>query len=95
MPPRRIPRSIYEEARNVARAPAKTKAFEQSRRDRKRVERLFAHLKRLLRLGRWNHSPIGWHTPVRVKSWSLPPLWSFQRAQRSWMKRVGHFGGNL
>ena len=26
---------------------------------------------------------------------SLPPLWSFQRAQRSWMKRVGHFGGNL
>jgi hypothetical protein len=56
---------------------------------------LFAHLKRILRLGRWNQSPIGWHTPARVKSWSLPPLWSFQGAQRSWMKRVGHFGGNL
>jgi len=35
---RRIPRSIYEEARDVARALAKTEAFEQSRRDRKRIE---------------------------------------------------------
>ncbi len=52
MPVRRIPRSIYEEARDVARALAKTKAFKQSRRDRKRVEMLFAHLKRILRLDR-------------------------------------------
>jgi transposase len=52
MTPRRIPRSLYEEARDVARALAETKAFEQSRRDRKRVEMLFAHLKRILRLGR-------------------------------------------
>ena len=51
-PFRRIPRSIYEEARDVARALAKTEAFEQSRRERKRVEMLFAHLKRILRLGR-------------------------------------------
>jgi hypothetical protein len=49
---RTIPRSIYEEARDVARALAKTDAFEQSRRERKRVEMLFAHLKRILRLGR-------------------------------------------
>ena len=49
---RKIPRNIYEEARDVARALAKTKAFEQSCRDRKRVEMLFAHLKRILRLGR-------------------------------------------
>jgi len=49
---RTIPRSIYEEARDVARALAKTKAFEISRRERKRVEMLFAHLKRILRLGR-------------------------------------------
>jgi len=49
---RRIPRSIYEEARDIARARAKTEAFEQSRHDRKRVEMLFAHLKRILRLGR-------------------------------------------
>jgi transposase len=49
---RRVPRSIYEEARDVARALAKTKAFERSRHDRKRIEMLFAHLKRILRLGR-------------------------------------------
>src|SRR5213079_2796714 len=48
-PLRRIPRSIYEEARDVARALAKTEAFERSRRDRKRVEMLFAHLKRIFR----------------------------------------------
>ena len=52
MPFRRVPRRLYEEARDVARALAKTKAFEQSRRDRKRIEMLFAHLKRILRLGR-------------------------------------------
>jgi transposase len=51
-PLRRVPRSIHEEARDVARALAKTDAFEQSRHDRKRVEMLFAHLKRILRLGR-------------------------------------------
>src|SRR5215468_6451329 len=51
-PLRRVPRSIYEEARDVARALAKTEAFERSRRDRKRVEMLFAHLKRIFRLGR-------------------------------------------
>ena len=49
---RRLERSIYEEARDVARALAKTEAFERSRRDRKRVEMLFAHLKRIFRLGR-------------------------------------------
>ena len=52
MPFRRIPRSIYEEARDVARALAKTAAFAQSCCDRKRVEMLFAHLKQILKLGR-------------------------------------------
>ena len=51
-PRRKIPRSIYEEARDVARALAKTPAFEKSCCDRKRVEMLFAHLKRILKLGR-------------------------------------------
>jgi transposase len=51
-PVRKIPRSVYEPARDVARAAQATEAFEQSRRDRKRVEMLFAHLKRILRLGR-------------------------------------------
>src|SRR6202522_390651 len=60
MPARRIPRSIYEEARDVARALAKTRAFAQSRRDRKRVEMLFAHLKNILRLARQSlSSPRG------------------------------------
>jgi hypothetical protein len=36
----------------VARALADSEAFERSRSDRKRVEMLFAHLKRILRLGR-------------------------------------------
>jgi hypothetical protein len=39
-------------ARDVARALAGTEAFERSRCDRKRVEMLFAHLKRILKLGR-------------------------------------------
>jgi transposase len=51
-PSRKLLRSIYEDARDAARALAKTEAFEQSCRERKRVEMLFAHLKRILRLGR-------------------------------------------
>jgi len=51
-PARRIPRSIYEGARDFARSLAETPAFEQSRRERKKVEMLFAHLKRILRLDR-------------------------------------------
>jgi hypothetical protein len=58
-PERKIPRSIYEDARDAARALADTEAFEQSRRDRKRkrVEMLFAHLKRILRLGNFTLGP--------------------------------------
>jgi hypothetical protein len=43
---------MYEKARDVARAIAGTDGYSQSRRDRKKVEMLFAHLKRILRLGR-------------------------------------------
>jgi transposase len=49
---RKLLRNIYEEARDVARAIARSDAFEQSCRERKRIEMLFAHLKRILRLGR-------------------------------------------
>jgi transposase len=52
MPSRRIVRDVNEDARDIARALAKTEAFERSRRYRKCVEMLFAHLKRILRLGR-------------------------------------------
>lgn len=51
-PSRKITRHVHEAARDAARAIAKTPAYEQTRRDRKKVEMLFAHLKRILRLGR-------------------------------------------
>jgi transposase len=51
-PTRKIARSIYEAARNVARDIAKTDGYAQSRKDRKKVEMLFAHLKRILNLSR-------------------------------------------
>ena len=51
-PARKIPRDLDEDARDVARALAGTPAFERSRHRRKKVEMLFAHLKRILRLGR-------------------------------------------
>jgi transposase len=51
-PARKVPRSIYEGARDLARAIAKTDAYRTSRRQRKKVEMLFAHLKRILKLDR-------------------------------------------
>jgi Transposase DDE domain len=49
---RKIPRDVDEDARDVARALAKTPDFEVACRRRKKVEMLFAHLKRILKLGR-------------------------------------------
>jgi IS5 family transposase len=51
-PSRKIPRDIHEHARDVARSFAGTEGFEQSRRERKKIEMRFAHLKRILKLGR-------------------------------------------
>ena len=51
-PVRKVPRNIHEHARDVARSFVGTEAFEQSRRERKKIEMRFAHLKRILRLGR-------------------------------------------
>ena len=51
-PQRKIPRHIHEDARDVARSILKTNEYETSRRNRKKVEMLFAHLKRILKLGR-------------------------------------------
>ena len=52
MPARKIARSIHEPARDKARAIAKTEAYAVSCRERKKVEMLFAHLKRILGLGK-------------------------------------------
>ena len=49
---RKIARSVHEAARDKVRAIAKTEAYAVSCRERKKVEMLFAHLKRILRLGR-------------------------------------------
>jgi transposase len=49
---RKVPRSIYEGARDMARAIAKSSEGRVSRRLRKKVEMLFAHLKRILKLDR-------------------------------------------
>ena len=51
-PIRKIARSIYERSRDVARSLASTPEYARSRRDRKKVEMLFAHLKRILKLDR-------------------------------------------
>jgi transposase len=51
-PIRKIARSVHEDARDVGRAIAKTPEYGQSKRQRKKVEMLFAHLKRILKLDR-------------------------------------------
>ena len=51
-PARKVPRSIHEGARDMARDIAKTDAYVVSRRERKKVEMLFAHLKRIVGLDR-------------------------------------------
>ena len=51
-PSRKIPRDIHEHARDLARSFVGTEGFKQSQRERKKIEIRFAHLKRILRLGR-------------------------------------------
>jgi transposase len=59
---RKIPRDLNEDSRDVARAIAETPEYERSRHRRKKVEMLFAHLKRILRLGRLRlRGPSGAH----------------------------------
>jgi transposase len=59
---RKVPRSIHEGARDMARAIAKSWEGRVSRRLRKKVEMLFAHLKRILKLDRLRlRGPNGAH----------------------------------
>ena len=51
-PARKIPRSIHEGTRDMARDLSFSDAYLTSRRERKKVEMLFAHLKRILKLDR-------------------------------------------
>jgi DDE family transposase len=59
-PMRKVPRSIHEGARDMARDIARTEAYAVSRRERKKLEMLFAHLKRILGLDRLRlREPLG------------------------------------
>ena len=49
---RKITRSVHESARDIARAIGKTPAYRRTRRQRKQVEMLFAHMKRILKVDR-------------------------------------------
>jgi hypothetical protein len=49
---KKIDRSIYEDSREIARAISQTPEYRQSRNDRKKVEVLFAHLKRIMKIDR-------------------------------------------
>jgi transposase len=49
---RKVTRDLDEDVRDRVRALANTEAFQQSRRERKKVEMRFAHMKRILRLDR-------------------------------------------
>jgi hypothetical protein len=51
-PCRKVPRSVHEAARKVAKGVASTLEYLQSRCERKKVEILLAHLKRILKLNR-------------------------------------------
>jgi Transposase DDE domain len=51
-PWRKVIRSVHEASREVARRFRETPEYLQSRRDRKKIEMLFAHLKRILKLDR-------------------------------------------
>ena len=50
---RKVTRDLNEDVRDQVRALANTQAFEQSHRERKKVEMRFAHMKRILKLDRF------------------------------------------
>ena len=70
-PFRRIPRNQHEAARDITCSFAGTKTFEQSRRERKKIEMRFAHLKRILRLSRLRLR--GHETPRTSLFWPPSP----------------------
>jgi len=69
-PARKIPRSIHEGARDMACDIATTEAHVTSRRERKKIEMLFAHLKRILKRDRLR---LAGRTAPATNSTSPPP----------------------
>lgn len=58
-PARKVTRSVHESARDVARAIAQTPEYSLTRRHRKKVEILFAHMKRILKVDRLRLRGLG------------------------------------
>jgi hypothetical protein len=86
-PERKIPRSIYEDARDTARSLVNTETSAQSCHDRKRVEMLFAHLKRILKLGRLRlrgsrGAQDEFTLAAHAQNLRRLPSWLFDRHQR-------------
>ena len=81
-PARKIPRSIHEGARDMARQIAKSWEGATSRRLRKKVEMLFAHLKRILKLDRLRLRGV----PALTMSSSSQPLPRTLGSWRSWYR---------
>lgn len=72
---RKLTRSMHEGTRDMARDLATTDAYVTSRRQRKKVEMLFAHLKRILKLDRLRlHGPNGAKDEFVLAATSRPPL---------------------
>jgi hypothetical protein len=69
-PARKILRSIHEGARDLACDIAATEAYATSRRERKKIETLFAHLKHILKLDRLR---LRGRTVPAMNSTSPPP----------------------
>lgn len=85
-PMRKIARSIHEDARDVARGIMGTAPYQQSRCERKKVEVLFAHLKRVLKLDRLRlRGPSGAHDEFLLAA-------TAQNLRR--MAKWLYFGGN-
>jgi transposase len=90
-PVRKVPRSIHEPARDMARMIARSWDGQVSRQLRKKVEMLFAHLKRILKLDRLRlRGPTGAHDEFLLaataqnlrKLAKLIPIQTFQPASR-------------
>jgi hypothetical protein len=81
-PRREVLRSVHETSREVVRGLADTPEYLQSRRERKKIEMLFAHLKRILKLNRLR---LRGH-PARRTSSCSPRL---HRTRASWPRWSG------
>jgi hypothetical protein len=58
-PARKVTRSVHESARDVARVVAQKPEYRMTRRHRKKVEILFAHMKRILKVDRLRLRGLG------------------------------------